>query len=312
MAFRFVPRHVAALVSLLLTLGACARATPPAQTASAVVTPAPSTPGLFLYEVRGKQGTSHLLGTIHLGFGFEEVLTPDARRRFDASTRIMTEADVSAASPEQLVQAAILPPGRSLRALVGEARWQELLSRMGAQIPAPLLDRLEPWLPTIMLGLQDLEQALAQMKPGAQTRLMDVELMKKASELGKGVTYFETVEDQIAIFDSIGLDEQVRELGHSLERESRDQARALLASFASGDEQALTRALFEDATSEDERGFYDRVLFARNERWLPIIEREVERGGAFIAVGAAHLLGTRGLLSALRQRGFVVQRVGAP
>ncbi|HEY6879798.1 MAG TPA: hypothetical protein VI299_17340, partial [Polyangiales bacterium] len=104
------------LLSLwLLAWAACATpASPTTQKPSqpAVVEP---TPGLFLYEVRSERGSVLLLGTIHMGFGFDEVLTPTARARFQAATHVMTEADVAAADPARLIQAALLPPDRSLK-----------------------------------------------------------------------------------------------------------------------------------------------------------------------------------------------------
>jgi len=304
-----------ALGTCLVTLGACATAPTKAPVLAPAATTLPAeslrTPGLFLYEVRGAQGTAHLLGTIHIGFGFDEVLTADARRRFDAATHVMTEADISGADPERLLQAAMLPPERSLRSVVGETTWKKLLARIDAQIPAPVLDRLEPWLPTVMLGLEDLGHALEELKPGAEPRMMDVELMKEANQRGKEVTYFETVEEQIGVFDSISLEEQVRELTRTLEAAGSEQARALLAGFSSGDEAALSAALFDENEIASAPGFYDRVLFARNAAWLPVIEKETTRGGAFIAVGAGHLLGEKGIVAELRRRGYVVTRVGA-
>jgi uncharacterized protein YbaP (TraB family) len=56
-------------------------------------------------------------------------------------------------------------------------------------------------------------------------------------------------------------------------------------------------------------GFYQTVLYARNARWLPELERLMGEGNAFVAVGAAHLLGERGLLREFVQRGYTVTRV---
>lgn len=50
------------------------------------------------------------------------------------------------------------------------------------------------------------------------------------------------------------------------------------------------------------------LLSVRNGRWLEKIER-VHREGVFVAVGALHLGGPRGLLAQLGQRGFRVSRV---
>jgi uncharacterized protein len=298
------------LSGLLLGLSACHGAARSHDASAAEATVGHDTPGLFLYEVRGKRGAAHLLGTIHVGFGFEEVLTDAARARFRAATRVITEADVSASNPEQLMRAALLPPGKSLRALLDASTWSALRDRLGPELPEPVLDRLEPWLPTVMLGLEELERVLSAQKPGADRRLMDVELVQAAHAAQKSVAHLETIADQIAIFDTIPIEEQVRELTHSLDRASADQARMLLDAFSRGDEQKLTRALFDDAQLESAPGFYDRVLFQRNARWLPVIEDELARDGAFIAVGAAHLLGDRGILSALRRSGYRVTRVG--
>jgi hypothetical protein len=139
---------------------------------------------------------------------------------------------------------------------------------------------------------------------------MDVELMAEAQRNGKALTYFETVEEQVAIFDSIPLEEQVRELARTLDSESSAQAKSLLVAFQAGDEQALARALFDETELATSPGFYERVLYQRNARWLPVIERECAQGGAFIAVGAGHLLGERGILAALQRDGYQVTRVG--
>ena len=68
-------------------------------------------------------------------------------------------------------------------------------------------------------------------------------------------------------------------------------------------------ALFRGSSMAESPGFYAELLDRRNERWLPLLLPEVERGGAFIAVGAAHLLGDNGLLHVLEARGFKIARV---
>jgi uncharacterized protein len=272
--------------------------------------PEKSTPGLFLYEVRRNDSSVHLLGTMHVGFGFEEVLTDDARSRFAAASRVITEADVAAANPARLMEAALLSPERSLSNILGPENWTRLVTRMESQLPAPVLDRLEPWLPTVVLGLEDMQKALAELRPGADSRHMDVELMKAARAENKELAHFETVEEQIALFESIPLEEQVRELEEVLVGTNAGEARKLLDGFARGDERALAAAIFEQANASQASSFYERILYERNARWLPRIEQEAARGGVFIAVGAAHLLGERGIVHELRKRGYRVTRVG--
>jgi uncharacterized protein YbaP (TraB family) len=42
---------------------------------------------------------------------------------------------------------------------------------------------------------------------------------------------------------------------------------------------------------------------------MPIIARELDRGGMFLAVGVSHLIGPGGVVDLLRQRGYTVERL---
>ncbi len=303
---------------LLLGLAGCGAAQPKVTADVAALEPERSqlaphqnTPGLFLYEVESRQHRkAHLLGTMHVGFGFDEVLTEDARKRFVAATRVILEADVTSADPNQMRERALLPQGESLRSLLGEPGWHALVERLGAQIPEPFMERMKPWLPTVTLGLLDLDVALREIKPQGRTRMMDVEVMTQAKAEQKPLIFLETVDEQLAMFDLVPLEEQVRELRRTLLEGTSQQGKIMLRAFADGDEEALTTSLFDPEQMADAPGFFDIVLHQRNDRWLPVLERELETGGSFIAVGAAHLLGDRGLLAELKRRGYSVQRVG--
>jgi uncharacterized protein YbaP (TraB family) len=294
------------LVSALL---ACARAAPAAKVAPATGQAPPQ--GLFLYRVLPGAGgaASYLLGTIHLGFGFDEVLTPAARAAFESATFVITETDLADDPGGRLVKAALLPPGQSLNALVDAATWSALEARLKDQIPSPVLAQMKPWLPALLLGLAELKEAFDALRPGKSERMMDVELMARTRETNKELAHLESVDEQIAVFEGISVEEQIAELRHALAADSRDQARELVAAFESGDEARLGRALFDAEQMKAAPGFYQAVLFARNARWLPRIEHALAQGNAFVAVGAAHLLGERGLLEEFRKRGYRVERV---
>ena len=47
----------------------------------------------------------------------------------------------------------------------------------------------------------------------------------------------------------------------------------------------------------------------RNRAWLERLLPELRRGGAFVAVGLAHLVGEGSLLALLRAEGLVIERV---
>jgi uncharacterized protein YbaP (TraB family) len=51
------------------------------------------------------------------------------------------------------------------------------------------------------------------------------------------------------------------------------------------------------------------MVYARNASWIPKLEKMFEGGNVFVAVGADHLLGKRGVVALLEARGFKVTRV---
>lgn len=48
---------------------------------------------------------------------------------------------------------------------------------------------------------------------------------------------------------------------------------------------------------------------AMNNAWFPVIEQNIAKGPCMIAVGARHLLGSRGLIAMLRKKGYTVEAV---
>jgi uncharacterized protein YbaP (TraB family) len=75
---------------------------------------------------------------------------------------------------------------------------------------------------------------------------------------------------------------------------------------------AAMQRISEESSGGDQRAnevFADRLLYQRNERMVERIEARLAEGGAFIAVGALHLYGSRGVPALLESRGYRVTRV---
>jgi uncharacterized protein YbaP (TraB family) len=53
----------------------------------------------------------------------------------------------------------------------------------------------------------------------------------------------------------------------------------------------------------------EQMVFQRNSDWIPKLEKLFEKGDVFVAVGADHLSGERGVVSLLTKRGFTIKRV---
>jgi len=82
----------------------------------------------------------------------------------------------------------------------------------------------------------------------------------------------------------------------------------LANAWKAGDAPTVERIVLQDLRKEP--AMYQRLLVDRNKDWLPKIEALSSRKGrSFVVVGAAHLVGTDGLISMLRARGYTVEQM---
>jgi uncharacterized protein YbaP (TraB family) len=76
-----------------------------------------------------------------------------------------------------------------------------------------------------------------------------------------------------------------------------------------GDVGAL-EALLTGSASREIPEVSEVLIYRRNEAWLPRVEACLsESGSHLVAVGAAHLVGERGILRALGDRGYDVRQL---
>lgn len=268
--------------------------------------PAPgviSKPFLFRAEKDGK--TSWLFGTIHLGVNAETDLPPWVADKIDASAAFVMEADTSDATA--LARALQRNDGGSLRTDLGPEYWKKLEDAVGERLAAGF-DGLKPFAIMTLLIAKDLPM----------TPPMDATLAFRARTAGKPIHFLESVTDQISMIDPwMGPADVKAMLDHR--EEARVMALKMLDAYRTGDGPALG-AMFNDQTlwlaagrkPEVYPAYLDALLGKRNRAWVPQIEKLHGEGGAFVAVGAGHLVGPDNVLDLLAQRGFQIFRVAGP
>ena len=137
---------------------------------------------------------------------------------------------------------------------------------------------------------------------------MDVELERLTEALNKENYFLETVPEQLNLLTQQPLDtwlQQLQELATPQGREStRNKTNRLLSVCITGDDARFLKDQQQTMTAKDAA-----LLTERNYRWLPKIEQHLSEDSTFIAVGAAHIYGTEGILQLLKTKGWSVQRV---
>ena len=152
----------------------------------------------------------------------------------------------------------------------------------------------------------------------------DVEILDSAIEIrasasGVPVASLETIPDQDEALNKMPPESIVRMLvGDARYLNAQDDIfQSFVDLYAEGDNG--TSFAFEiwlaDQINETDIGnelFFDFdtwLLDHRNRAWLPRLEQEIGQGGAFVAVGAAHIAREFGLVALLQAKGFMVERL---
>lgn len=266
--------------------------------------------GLPLWEVRGHGNTVYLLGSIHLLRQEAYPLDPAIYEAFDAAQTVAFEIEM-----EEMMQGGMemmtrgaLPLGRTLADVLPADVYAELERRaVGLPIPFDALKGMKPWLASMMVSVIALQQAGFEAAMG-----VDLHFHQRAREAGKRTMGLETVKDQIDAMDGMSEGAQIALLRSTLaDLDSAvvqlDQATEL---WRRGDADGLA-AMFTKSM-RDQPELVERLLLARNRRWVPQIEELLRSGSpAIVIVGVGHLVGEGSVVEMLRARGYTVTRASA-
>jgi uncharacterized protein YbaP (TraB family) len=299
------------LLGLWVALAASCATRPP---------PPVETGQLFLWQVArpdGTGGVAHLLGTVHLS---REALhfDPAVENALAEAEWLVLEIDPSEQDPVVMRRLAdeigLFRDGRTLDEVVGPETWARLAAyTAGLGMPAEGFRRFEPWLALLTLQVMALEQQGFGPERGVERGLVG-----QADDLGKPTRGLETAADQLDAFDSLPLDLQVRMLREFLEGSASGGAEAsgpgvaiLIDAWQKGDAARLESEIFDQLERDPTLApYFENLYFRRNREMAGQIGSFIDTGGRwFVAVGAAHMVGSRGVPSLLAEQGYRVERV---
>jgi uncharacterized protein YbaP (TraB family) len=306
LARRAARRHALAVVVTLLIVASAARAaSEPAG-------------GPLLWSVERQGRRSHLFGTVHVALPLETTLGPAGIAALDHASRVYVELDLTdpgvAVEIRRLSAArAELPPGHSLRRLVRPETWRRMTALTRGRLPAGALDRLEPWFATlyVMPALVATPRERAEVRRWVGVPL-DAEIAARAKARGLRVVPLETPLDQLQALIRPGRPAAVDMLEELVLRPEsrREDVAGVIGAYTSNDERRVRKAFARMRRTN--AALTEQLLFRRNERWVEHLDLWLGDGGVFVAAGAFHLFGERGLVELLRARGYRVERVRSP
>ncbi len=271
--------------------------------------------GVFWKVEKPGLPVSYLFGTAHLTDWRVMAWLPRIRPALEASRLLFVElAELNPskmASPELLQQYGMLPGGETLDSrLTAEER--KLLGGLSASHGMPWFSarRLKPGILAILLGIP----ACAKISILRGEKVLDAQIIEAAHNNRIPVIGLETLESQLSRINELdqdrmlaGLVEAARAGGQFTE----DIFETTIRTHQTG-EIAMILSLMHELRNEFPHNtasmetIKNVLLDIRNigmhERALP----EMEKGGVFLAVGALHLPGDKGLVKLFQDSGFTV------
>ena len=279
----------------------------------------------LLYKISGKglRKPSYIIGTYHLApVSFVDSI-PGLRSALAESEQVYGEIETAdMTSPENIAkmqQAMMLPEGKTLTELLTPEQMQKLNATMrellGVDMSNPMVaQQMNKMLPQALVTQLTVIMYLKKHSGFNPTQSFDDYFQEQAVAQGKPVGGFETMDFQLqALFGSISIERQIELLMCFLNNREWEESQVdnIVEAFFAQDLNRIEAAMDEkqdnscDATDEEN----ELLIYGRNATWLKKMPEIMQQKSTFFAVGAAHLVGERGVLAGLRNAGYLVEGI---
>ncbi len=253
---------------------------------------------LWKVEKEGME-PSYIFGTIHVLPQTEFKLNDKVRTALYGSDELVMELDMSDPSLQtKMMQTAAMEGGQTLDALMSEEDYAMLDKKLKRVMGIPLanVNSFKPFM---------ISTFLLKEYVGDQPASFELALLSMASNRQMPISGLETIESQMAVFDSIPYESQVEDLLEMVRDsvEMNDLFRDMIDSYIAEDLSTLYSTTKDYFDSEDEMKF---LLYKRNNEWINVLNEKLGDKALFVAVGAAHLGGEQGIINLLKKEGYTL------
>ncbi len=266
---------------------------------------------LFLWRLDGPEATVYLAGSVHILKPSLYPLPAPYDAAFATADKLVLEVNVGAQDPMELQRKtmayAALPPDQRISDVLPEALLAGLetsLARYG--IPLAQVATVKPAFLMNQVVLLRLITLGYQAEHGVEQHYLQ--------QLGnREILELETLDAQLALLFDQPMDLQRQLLADTLDQEPDIEplVAAMIGAWFSGDE-AEFMAMFEAQSGDSAlaRRFTEQLLDERNEGMVDgIVEFLAGEGTYFVLVGAAHLIGEKGIIALLEEAGIEAEQL---
>lgn len=262
-----------------------------------------------LFQACDEDSCIYLLGTIHVGDDHLTGLTDKIWKAYNASDAIAFELDITKVSAEEGEELIYLPEGKELSDYLTEEQLKKLEEFCLKRFIS--MDALKKF---NLAGVYSLLSQFPYLELGySADNGVDKQLLDKSHQDNKEIIELETYEMQASLLYEFKDEYYVQQIDDLLNHyaESKKSVELLYNSYLSGNIFVLRGLLSEsDETDELSKEYNQKMLTDRNLAMADKAEVYLkENKKVMVAVGAAHVIGEKGLVDLLEDRGYKVSLV---
>jgi uncharacterized protein len=267
----------------------------------------------FLWRVTDSKNTVYLFGTMHVGTKSFYPLPAVVENALDSAKKIVVESDISKTDGlDEIEKMMFFAPPQTLDKVIPKP----LLDRLNAQLtkfslPPDGVKPMKPWAVGGFLSVNEIIRLGYDMNAS-----VDAYVIEAAKKRDKPLLELETQVAQIKVLNSMTPKQQETYLEnalYSLEKGIYEkQINGLVEAWLAADPAKFETVYAEMAKPLKNAAELDDVmLHSRHDAMVKKIESYLASGEPhFVAVGALHLLGPKGLVALLKNRRLKVEQVG--
>lgn len=268
---------------------------------------------LYKVEGNGLESPSYIFGTHHLA-PLSTIEKTGADKPFEGVRQVVGEIDMT---QDQMTLAMAMQPhmmapsDSTLTKVISPEDFSVISEEFKKWAPMPgmelsMLDGMKPMVVTAMVAVGMAAQAMPGYNPQEQ---LDTYFQQQGKTLGKTVVPLETVEYQASVlYDTTPIALQAEALVEML----KDPEKAIKATKDISDAyeaQDLDKMIALSEKDDEHPEFMIALLDKRNNEWLEKLPEIMKEAPSFIAVGALHLAGEKGIIEGLKKYGYTVTPV---
>lgn len=259
-----------------------------------------------VWKVSYGNNTLYIAGTIHVLGRSDYPLPEEFEKSYGWADTLVFETDISQARSttfaQKMMQRMLYPPGESLKETLDSETYERLAAYFADKMPMAQVDNLKPAMVVLIMS------SLEYQRMGMVIAGVDEHFWMRAIEDEKPTRILETIDEQLDYIVNMGKGKENEMIRNALDEVERIEMiiSSLKEAWRSGDRAAIESLILEDMI-KDYPELYQSLLVNRNSNWMPhIVEMLEDEPIELVLVGALHLVGEKGLLQMLQNKGYEV------